>query len=63
MSFMDVITLMSGAAYPTASMILPVLDGLKDLLRVNFFVTYSSAFSMQNLATCLEMLNCVPQLS
>jgi len=31
--FMDVTTLMSGAAYPTVSMILPVVDGLKDLLR------------------------------
>jgi len=31
--FMDVTTLMSGATYPTVSMILPVLDGLKDILR------------------------------
>jgi len=31
--FMLVTQLMSGATYPTVSMIIPVLDGLKDLLR------------------------------
>jgi len=31
--FMDVTELMSGATYPTLLMVIPVLDGLKDLLR------------------------------